>query len=201
MTKYPLPLRIVKGRKPIVTQEFADRSNLEWYKQNGINLDDIGHNGTDIVISGGSIATYGTEIVSPVPNALPTKVWFDHAMSSKGNGIQIQWRDERGFCQMLAWHCSECVFKEEYKAGDVIGYIGNSGLVRPQPHEKPYEAYNGAHLHLMVWVKGVLVNPREVFDFDKWFVSEKDTSVEKDLPPLKWVLDWIVKNMWPFKKV
>lgn len=191
--KYPLPIKIVKGRFPVVTQEFGNQSNNSWYESNGIKFDATssgGHNGTDIVIGGGktqSVDTYGTELVCPFPKGLPTKVWWESPMSTKGNGIQIQTRDERGTIYILCWHCSECKFAEEYNQGDTIGYIGNSGLVNPAPSY--FSVHAGAHLHLGAWINGVMVNPRDIFDFTQWFVSDVDTGVEKDLPPFQYFIN------------
>lgn len=197
--KYSLPIRIVKGRYPVITQEFGNQSNNPWYELNGVKFDASsqgGHNGTDIVIRGGknqATDTYGTELVNPFPNALPTKVWWDSAMSTKGNGIQIQMKDERGQIRILCWHCSECHFQEEYKEGDTIGYVGNSGLVTPKPSFTNVHA--GAHLHLGAWINGVMVNPREIFDFTKWYVSDVDTSIEKDLPPIQYFINIVMNSI------
>lgn len=194
--KYPLPIEIVKGRYPVITQEFGDTTNNQWYEQNGINFDtrsNGGHNGTDIVIGGGghqATDTYGTKLVCPVPKANATRVWFESPMSTQGNGIEIQWNDVRGFCQALCWHCSECNFQEEYKEGDTLAYMGNSGLVSPAPSF--YAVHNGAHLHLGTWINGVMVNPREIFDFTRWYVSDTDTSVQKDLPPFQYFLNQLM---------
>ena len=189
--KYPLPLEIVKGRRPFVTQEYGDKSRVAWYKANGVNIEE--HNGTDIVISGGknqATDTYGTKLVNPFPNALRNKVWFDTPMSTQGNGVKVQHTDpEVGTIKMTVWHCSECNNQEEYKQGDVLGYIGNSGLVSPAP--SVWNAHAGAHLHLMTYINDVLVDPRQVFDFTKWTVSSTDTSIEKDLPPIAYYLNKI----------
>ena len=185
--KYPLPIEIVKGRYPVVSQEYGDKRLVEWYKANGVNVDE--HNGADIVISGGQQATYGTKLVCPVPNALLDKVWFTHALSTQGNGVRIRWQDERGSVQCMVWHCSECNQQGEYKEKDTLGYIGNSGLVTPKP--SVWNVFSGVHLHLGTYVNGVLVNPREIFDFTKWYVSETDTSVSKDLPPFVYFINQI----------
>ena len=97
---------------------------------------------------------------------------------------------------MTVWHCSETFYREEYQEKDTLGFIGNSGLVRPAPTYSSVHA--GAHLHLMTYVNEVLVNPREIFDFNKWYISDKDTGIEKDLPPFQYFLNKIaeaLKNM------
>ena len=193
--KYNLPIEVVRGRKPIITQEFGNMSNNAWYAANGIDTA-IGHNGTDIVISGGAIATYGTRLVCPVPKALLNKVWYTEPLATKGNGVKVQWNDERGVVKMTVWHCSETFYREEYQEKDTLGFIGNSGLVRPAPTYSSVHA--GAHLHLMTYVNEVLVNPREIFDFNKWYISDKDTGIVKDLPPFQYFINKIaeaLKNM------
>lgn len=191
MNKLPLPLEIVRGRYPIVTQEFGDTAKAEWYKANGININ--AHNGTDIVISGGPVATYGTKIICPA-KALRNKVWFTDPMSTQGNGVKVQWQNENNeVVKMTVWHCSECVSQEEYQRGDTLGYIGNSGLVDPKPTFS--SVHNGAHLHLMTYINEVLCNPREVFDFGRWIVSETDTSKEKDLAPFQYFINKISESL------
>lgn len=189
--KYPLPIEVVKSRFPILTQEYGNTSNNAWYKKNGIDIE--AHNGADFVISGGAVATYGTRLVCPVPNARATRLWWESPMSTKGNGIQIQWSDENGFCQAILWHASEVNFLEEYKEGDTLGYMGNSGLCKP-PHTV-WNVHAGSHLHLGTWINGSMVDPREIFDFAKWFTSEKDTGVEKDLSPFPYYLSKIFDIM------
>ena len=186
--KYPLPIEIVKGRYPIVTQEFGDPAKAAWYKANGIDIDS--HNGTDIVISGGEINTYGTKLVCPVPKSMRTSVWYESPMSTKGNGVKIMWKEGKDTVEALCWHCSECKQRDSYELGDTLGYIGNSGLVTPKPSF--YRVHAGAHLHLGTWINGVLVDPRTVFDFKKWFTSEVDTGIEKDLPPFQ----YFINKMW-----
>ena len=193
MKKYPLPIEIVKGRLPLVTQEFGNHSNDAWYANNGINLGETGHNGTDLIITGGWAATYGTRLVCPFPKALLNKVWYTEPMSTKGNGIQIQCNDERGVIKMLIWHCSETNEQMEYDEKDTLGFIGNSGLVSPKPYFANVHA--GSHIHLMTYVNGVLVDPREIFDFNEWYVSETDTSIEKDLPPFFHFLSYVRKTL------
>ena len=165
--KYPLPIEIVRGRSPIVTQEYGDKSSVAWYKSKGIDLKE--HNGTDIV-TGGAVATYGTKLVCPVPTALLDKVYFTTPLSTQGNGVRIRWRDEKGLNQCLVWHLSETNQQGEYREKDVLGYMGNSGTVRPEP--SVWNVHAGSHLHLMTYVNNVLVDPREIFDFTKWYVSD-----------------------------
>lgn len=195
--KLPLPLEIVKGRYPVITQEFGNTSNNEWYIANGIKFDATssgGHNGTDIVIGGGknqNTDTYGTKLVCPT-KALLNKVWYTEPLSTKGNGVKVQWSDPRGTVKMVVWHCSECPEQQEYQDGDTLGYIGNSGLVSPIPNY--FSVHAGSHLHLGTCINDVSTNPREIFDFTKWYVSEIDTGIEKDLHPFQYFLNKIIAS-------
>jgi len=191
--KLPLPIEIVKGRRPHITQEYGNTSFADWYKSNGINID--AHNGTDIIIIGGKAQgqdTYGTRLVSPTNSTL-TRTWFTTPMSTKGNGIELRWDDERGAIHMLLWHTSELNTQNTYKEGETLAYIGNSGLTSPSP--SVWNVYAGSHLHLGTFINGVLCNPREIFDFDKWYVSETDTSIEKDLSPFQYYINQILSTI------
>lgn len=186
--KLPLPIEIVKGRYPVVTQEWGDTSRVEYYRAHGLNI--TAHNGTDIVIGGpgdGGRNTYGTKLVCPA-DALRNATWFTSPLSTQGNGVKVQWQDEeRGTIKMVVWHLSEVNRQEEYKKGDLLGYIGNSGLV--DPPASVWNVFQGSHLHLGTWINNVECDPREIFDFSQWHVSETDTSMEKDLPPFVYFIN------------
>jgi len=183
-----MKLPISSPIKPTITQPYGDKSSVAWYQANGLNLTE--HNGVDFVI-GNPQLTYGTKLVCPFPNATLSKSWWDTPLSTKGNGVEIQ----SGEYQVRFWHCSEIVIKSTYKEGDVIGYIGNSGLCRPAPTDT--RPFDGSHLHLMVLKNGVLIDPLTIFNKDGWYVSS-DTPVDKDLPPffrvVKYMTD-VVKNL------
>jgi murein DD-endopeptidase MepM/ murein hydrolase activator NlpD len=182
--KYHLPISCPVGFKPTITQRYGDTAMVAWYQAHGLNL--TSHNGIDIVI-GDSIQTYGTKLVCPVPNAQLSMTWFTDPMSTAGNGIQIGWDDGADRYNLIFWHCSEIVSQETYKEGDIVGYIGNSGLVKPPP--TPQQPFNGSHLHLGLRKNNVLIDPLTIFDKDEWFISE-DTTQAKDLPPLFWALEY-----------
>lgn len=188
--KYKLPLLIPEGYVPHIVALFGDTSSVAWYRENGLNLDY--HNGVDIALITPEL-TYGTAIVCPVPAAELSKTWWENSMSTSGNGIQIAWEENNDRYNMRAWHCSEIVTKSSYKEGNVIGYIGNSGLVRPAP--TPQSPFGGSHIHLMLYKNGVLVDPLTVFNRDDWFISTTDTGIEKDLPPLRWALQFVLKQL------
>lgn len=179
--------------KPTLTQGYGDTSRVAWYKTNGINIDF--HNGLDYVV-GDSTLTYGTKLVCPFPTAALSKSWWTNPLSTSGNGIEIQ----SGEYKVRFWHCSEIVIKSSYKEGDVVGYIGNSGLCSPAPSDN--RPFDGSHLHLMVFKNDVLIDPLTIFKKDEWFLST-DTTIEKDLPPLFRVVKYmteIVKNLLVSKK-
>jgi murein DD-endopeptidase MepM/ murein hydrolase activator NlpD len=84
------------------------------------------------------------------------------------------------------------VVKSSYREGDIIGYIGNSGLCRPAP--TPQRPFDGAHLHLMLFKNGILIDPLTVFNPNEWFVFS-DTGVDKDAPPLQWALNFVKSQL------
>ena len=181
MAKLSFPIRVPTGQRLVVTQIFGDKSKVDWYHANGLNISE--HNGIDIVLSGGPIATYGAALICPVAEAVINRRWFDTPMSSKGNGLAIEYVHEGDNFILKAWHCSEIVVKKKYYFGDVFGYLGNSGLVDPKPITSA--PFQGSHLHLMLYKNGVLIDPAEYFDVNRPFVGP-DTGEEKDFPPLYW---------------
>ena len=199
--RHPLPLSIPEGYKVAVTQPFGDKSNVDWYHKNGLNIDS--HNGVDLIIvfegctrPQQMAATYGTKIVSPVPAHLDQK-WWTTPLSSQGNGVQVSWRDGVDKISMRTWHCSEVYAKPNYEALETLGLIGNSGLVWPAPNNACVLC--GSHLHLMTYKNGTLVDPETIFDYTKWHVSE-DTGVEKDLAPFFHFLGKIKDMVFSFSK-
>lgn len=184
-----MKLPISSPIKPTITQLYGDKSSVDWYRANGLDLTE--HNGTDFII-GDSILTYGTKLVCPVSEASLSQTWWDNPMSTQGNGIQISWEYNYDRYSMRCWHCSEIVVKSSYKEGEVIGYIGNSGLCRPSP--TPQKPFNGSHLHLMLYKNGILINPLTVFNPNEWYISS-DTGVQKDIPPLQWALNFVKSQL------
>lgn len=217
--KYKLP--IGGSRKPILTQKYGETSNNEWYKAHGIN--NPFHNGCDFV-TGTNVQTYGTPLVSPFKGRV-VKVTFDSPMSTKGNGVTIE-SDPIGDVkfQVILWHTGElqCKVGDILNEGQVVCYIGNSGLVNPSP--TPDNPYAGSHLHLgcykyrkgtgNVWSYEYDPNhtvlgecdPLLWFDKDQWYQGP-DSGPLHDMEPLKWswsvrgVTDWFIKlveafNFW-----
>jgi len=193
----PWKLPIKTYRKPTITQVFGETKNNEWYKSVGIDIPS--HNGVDFGI-GTPVQTYGTPLVCPFPVASVVKVTFTTPMETKGNGVTIQYKDEKKIrWQLVLWHTGEVAIKmfDTLKEGDEICFIGNSGICRPAP--TPERPYDGSHLHLMLYKNGVLVNPMDYFDENNWYVVSTDSGWEHDLEPLKWswgvrgVTDWFIK--------
>lgn len=189
-------------KKIIVTQEYGNLSNVDWYKANGLNIPF--HNGIDIVL-GDSRVTYGTECVCPFPKAKVIRVDWENATSTRGNGVVIEADYEGSKYWVTFWHSGEILVKvgQEVKEGDVLCYIGNSGLCNPKPTEA--QPWNGSHCHLglrkfafdgLNWkmldeyngVSGYR-NPRELFDFSQCYIG-KDTGLIHDM----WVLKQYVVN-------
>jgi hypothetical protein len=176
------PARLPKGRIVTIAQRFGSLDNAKWYEANGIPP---AHNGLDTVF-GTNQETYGTPLVCPFKSCYLSKVTFDTPMSTKGNGITIGHKN----LQVVFWHVSEVVQKPSYREGEIIGYVGNSGLCKPPP--SPTRPFDGSHLHLMVYDNGVLKDPQLYFDTRTWYEGEDDLT--KDYPPIIYYLqDWITR--------
>lgn len=114
----------------------------------GMNL--TNHSGTDI--SGAGV--YGKPVVAAY-DGIVTVVDVYTASDTRftkpyGNRIQI---DHGAGVVTLYAHLSSMAVSvgQQVKAGDVIGYVGSTG------------ASSGAHLHLTLYLKGILVNPLDYF--------------------------------------
>lgn len=106
-----------------------------------------GHNGLDIYVLPDS---YGVEVLATHDGIINT-LQFDDPTRKSGNGILMQGYDENGnYVQTLYWHLSRFNVQlgQQVKAGEVIGYIGNTGFVMPSP--SPSCPHCGAHLHFGV---------------------------------------------------
>jgi len=198
------PIRCHSGLRPTITQHYGEVGNLEWYRSKGIEIPR--HNGTDIII-GDPKQTYGSALIVPGDGWRMVKETFDEPLSTKGNGVTIQSPSfiEDGMekvLQAVYWHCSEVVQAHgELSAGTVVGYVGNSGAVRPEP--SPACPYCGSHLHLMLfefrrvgskWVKWYTdngldgaIDPMSRFSLDN-LEHGQDSDVSKDNPPLVWAM-------------
>ena len=178
--------------KPLVSQEWGNTFNNAWYKENGVDIPF--HNGTDFYF-GTPKQTYGTPCVCPFKEATVVKVTWDTPTATKGNGVTIESLEGNKRYQLVFWHTGEIVVKlgQVIKEGEIICYVGNSGLCKPTPTFA--EPFLGSHCHLMIFeivngnVKdynngvGGSLNCRLYFDFDKWYEGE-DTGNSHDTPAL-----------------
>lgn len=195
-----LKLPIGGPRRPIITQFFGNTSNNAWYQANGVNIPS--HNGVDFV-TGTPLETYGTPLVCPFPTAKVIKISFVSPLYTKGNGVTLEYKYDGLTFQLVLWHTGEVKVKlgDKVKEGDVICYIGNSGLCNPPPTtDNPYA---GSHLHLMLYVDGVLTDPMKWFNGD-WYVGE-DSGIQHDVEPIKWGVeklgytDWFLKFLYALR--
>ena len=191
--------------KLMVTQEYKNTSNNSWYLANGISSPF--HNGIDIVFNNDTPrSTFGTECICPFDAGVVKVTWND-THSTKGNGVTIQSEPKDGVIyQINFWHTCELKVKEgdKLKKGDVVCYIGNSGLCYPE--RGILRPFDGAHCHLMLfkfnlvnnnWVlqdSDNLVNgardPRELFDFSKCEVGI-DTGMKNDMWAISDYVSWM----------
>lgn len=114
-----------------------------------------GHNGIDIVVRDSNLG-YGAEVLS-AHGGLVVGISYDKT-KSKGMGIILQKRLDNGIIiQTLYWHLSEVnvAFGQSVDPGTVIGKIGNTGYVFPEPSEQCPKC--GSHLHfaLSIYLNGV----------------------------------------------
>lgn len=180
---YKFPIRIPEGKRLTISQGFHD-----------------GHNGNDVVC-GDSILTYGLPIVWPFP--FPGKPWdslVDSPLAKDATKAhaQIDGTDPATGISysMLSIHLSGALYTVYpgqdtsivFNEGDTIGYIGNSGSVRPKPTiEKPFD---GSHLHLGLGIKKpgeanyIMTDPSLYFDVNNPFRGVDDPS--RDNPVYEW---------------
>ncbi len=110
----------------------------------------VGHNGLDFIKQDAPNNGYGKEILASHDG----KVWLlrqDVPHQTAGNGIYII--SEDGKFATVYWHLSQFLVKvgQKVKQGDVIGLMGNSGFVMPQPTQGRPHA--GTHSH---WAKLII---------------------------------------------
>lgn len=114
----------------------------------GMNL--TSHSGTDI--SGAGV--YGKPIVAAYDGVVTVVDVYTSSDTryTKPYGNRIQIDHGAGVVTLYAHLSSMAVsVGQQVKAGDVIGYVGSTG------------ASSGAHLHLTLYLKGILVNPLDYF--------------------------------------
>ena len=193
---YKLPIK--SPNKPIITQLYGNTSNNAFYSANGIK--NPFHNGIDFV-TGTAIQTYGTPLVCPFPEGgYVDDVVYDSPMSTKGNGVYVKSNMINGRqIKIILWHTGEVAVKKGQilNEGDLICYIGNSGLCNPSPTiDNPYA---GSHLHFgcYKYLNGQVDYPKvpsvmgevdglTIFDKDQWYVGT-DSGFMHDMGPAQWL--------------
>lgn len=189
--KFKFPIQLHSGLKIILSQPYGDERNADWYKANGLNI--TKHNGIDYLLSGKRSQSYGTPLPCIFPNARVTRRYYTEPMSTTGNGLRIAYKDPEGVkWEAVYWHVSEVTEERDLKLGDMVCLMGNSGLVKPKPTNK--FPFKGTHCHFMLYRNGRLVDPLKYCDIQDVFYGT-DTSIEKDLAPLAWVLSYISKEL------
>ena len=187
--KYKYPIRIPAGWKLTLSQGFHSE-----------------HNGNDVVCGDGAM-TYGIPVVWSFPwvgTVYDSVVDSPIAANVTKAHVQVDCVDPNtGIAYSVIYiHLSGATFYQPYGApqhafnqGDVIGYIGNGGLVRPKPTvENPF---GGSHLHLGLGVKKVgelnytMVDPSLYFDLNDPWRGADDPSRDKP------VYDWAIAHGVP----
>ena len=109
-----------------------------------------GHSGLDIYITGEKMG-YGTPILAS-HDGVVQKIQRDIPHRTSGNGIKILSLDN--FFSTAYWHLADfnCNVGDNISTGQVIGYLGNSGWVRPLPTQE--NPHLGSHLHLGLEIYG-----------------------------------------------
>lgn len=207
MKNLPLPVFVPYGSKLTITQGYGATGDLAWYKEKGIAFPF--HNGVDLIVepNNDGMTTYGTACFCPFPKGWTVKKTFDSPMSTKGNGITLESDSfvEDGVqkkLQLIYWHFSKLVDETSHVHKDIVGYIGNSGAVKPEP--TPLCPFNGSHLHFMLfeyfavngrWVLqnsdngvGGAIDPMTRFTLDIVEYA-KDTGISFDVEPIKWAFE------------
>jgi hypothetical protein len=167
MSKFQLPVLLPATEAATLTQPFGVTANtLEPVGQHG---EPHFHYGVDLVF-GDPIHTYGIPLVCPFDDAKLTAF-----MSPPTSGISTPFIQLEGYgasgahYKMIFGHVSQINFRSEYQAGDIIGLVGNYGLVWPQP--TPSNPFAGAHLHLGVQANGMWIDPLSIVDIGSPFIG------------------------------
>lgn len=138
--------------KSNITQLFG--VSRETYSQFNIP----GHNGIDLVVKDGTNMGYGTPILASHDGVV---ISVSHDLSrSKGAGVVLQTQDGQIVVQTTYWHLSSVSVQvgNFVKQGQVVGLMGNSGYVFPEPSSMCSRC--GTHLHFAV---ATFKNSRPVF--------------------------------------
>ena len=128
-----------------ISQLFAVNKN--WYRTRlGMPY---GHNGIDIAFPDSPNNGYGQKVRAAHSGKI-VKIFSDFPTKTYGTGIYLQQKTNTGFLETIYWHLSDVTIKvgDEVNVWDVIGLVGNTGLVTPRPSKNC--PYCGSHLHFGV---------------------------------------------------
>lgn len=177
------PIKRPKGLLVRLTQGFGER--LEFYKPYGTN----GHPGWDLVCGVFPEKSYGVQIINPLPTtARVVSADFESPLAQRGNRViletdSIMYDGRLHIFQVVLAHLKSVEVKvgDRVAPGQLIGRMGNSGLVQPPPTlDCPY---CGTHLHieLIPWWQ---VNGAWVLKYDNGMNGRVDlTTYLLDLNP------------------
>lgn len=112
------------------------------------HLDLGNHSGIDIAGAG----VYGQPVIAAYDGTISLTDSYGGNMYSQPYGNRVEIDHGAGVVTLYA-HLSKIAVTQgqTVKAGDIIGYVGSTG------------ASTGAHLHLTLYIKGVLVDPEDYF--------------------------------------
>lgn len=112
-----------------------------------------GHNGIDLYVRGDKNG-YGTKIYSAHKGlAKVHKIFSDFPTKTKGTGVYLHELLADGtILETVYWHLADISVKlgDFVQPGQVIGLMGNTGFVKPEP--SPEFPYRGTHLHFAVYL-------------------------------------------------
>lgn len=184
MQKFHFPLRIPDDRILTLTQGFGKTENA--LEPGGPHGELHYHYGIDVV-DGLPAETYGTPIICPFKEAHFEGYLFDGPSSQKTNYIKFSGTGASGNKYTLIFaHISAMFFKEKYVEGDVLGLVGNAGMVAPRP--TPGNPFGGSHLHFGVQIGGEWVNPLDYFDIANPYRGPQHPAAD-GLPRIQWALE------------
>lgn len=181
--KLKSPLKRLKGKFILTTLPYGSTMFREAYIKAGWSIRI--HNGEDYICSLISRETYGIPIVASHQGTV-SKVIFDGAMNTKGNGIYLDSEPYQGtdgnlrILRTVYWHLSEIKLKvgDKVETGQEIGLLGNSGMIAnpifnpsvlPQDLSDPFRL---SHLHFGVYIY--------IFKNNQWqqeFINEAEGAV------------------------
>lgn len=193
MKPFRVPLAVPETQRVMMTQGFGVTSvPLE---PEGPNGEPHFHYGIDLVC-GDDHHTYGLAVVCPFESATVEDKTWQGAMNNAGNGIIAAWTDPQGDkYEAIMWHLSAISDPTTYAQGEVMGRVGNTGLVFPAPALQ--DPYRGAHLHLGLKLNGEFVDPAQYFDITNPYPGEP-TPPALEMPPARWVIAKLAQFMQPF---